>query len=119
NPLHAYDGVTISGAAPTYCLTPGNAATIGSVAPALPVTLTQYISQNLGSTKTITVTMTVPASGFIYLNLHLDYGLKKTLPYAKGGPNGNDAINPTSLAVLIPDRGSYSFAVSGSQNASD
>ncbi len=119
NPLHAYDGVTISGAAPTLCLTPGKGVPISTVSPALPLTLAQYSPKSLGSTRTITVTMTVPASGFIYLNLHLDYGLKGTTGYGKGGTLGNDAINPTTSAVLIPDRGSYTFSVSGGMVASD
>jgi len=37
------------------------------------------------------VTVTCSAdSGFIYLNIHLDYGLKGTVGLAKGGPSGND-----------------------------
>jgi hypothetical protein len=117
NPVHAYDGVTISGSNPTYCLTPGDPVPITSAIP-LPVTLANYSPQSVGSFTTVTVTMTVPSSGFIYLNMHLDYGLKGTVGLTKGG-SGNDAVLQSNSSVLIPDLYNYQFSVSGAQNDTD
>jgi hypothetical protein len=116
-PIHAYDSVTaIPGLNGQECYIPGNGFFVNSTQ----VVLSDYLPQGMGSSTTVTVTLTVPASGFVYLNMHLDYGLKKTTGYAKGGPSGNDAIDPTTLRVLIPDRGTYSFAFSdGNEAASD
>jgi hypothetical protein len=116
-PIHAYDSVTaIPGLNGQECYIPGNGFFVNSTQ----VVLSDYLPQGMGSSTTVTVTLTVPATGFVYLNMHLDYGLKKTTGYAKGGPSGNDAIDPTTLRVLIPDRGTYSFAFSdGNEAASD
>ncbi|HXJ55084.1 MAG TPA: hypothetical protein VNU68_00320, partial [Verrucomicrobiae bacterium] len=118
NPVHAFDGVTISGSNPTFCLTPGKPVPVTSVTPPL-VTLANYVPQTHGSVTTVTVTMTVPPSGFIYLNMHLDYGLKGTVGLAKGGSSGNDAISQSSMAVVVPDHYNYVFSVSGAQNDTD
>ena len=117
-PIHAYDSVTaIPGSNGQECYIPGNGFFVNSTQ----VVLTDYNPQAQGSTTTVSVTLTVPASGFVYLNMHLDYGLKRTSGYARGGPSGNDAVDPTNTSnVLIPDRGTYLFAFSdGNESASD
>jgi hypothetical protein len=100
NPVHAYDGVTTytsseqDGTCPeNTCFTPGNGIYVSSTQ----VTLASYTPQDFGSTYTFSETVTIPASGFIYLNVHLDYGLKKTGGYSKtecgGAADNNDAQN--------------------------
>jgi hypothetical protein len=110
NPVHAYDGVTVSGSNPNYCLTPGNSVLITSASP-LPVTLASYTPQALNSTTPVVVTLTVPSTGFIYLNCHLDFGLKGTVGLGKGGPSGNDAFSQSNSVVLVPDQHNYLFSV--------
>jgi hypothetical protein len=118
-PVHAYDGVTVSGAYPTLCLTPGIEVAIANATP-LPITLGSYSPQQHDSVTAVTVTMDVPNSGFIYLNMHLDFGLKGTVGLAKGGPSGNDAISQTyPYPVVVPDGYNYLFSVSGAQNDTD
>jgi hypothetical protein len=95
-PIHAYDGVTvIPGSNGQECYIPGNGFFVDSTQ----VVLGDYLPQRMGSSTTVSVTLTVPATGFVSLNMHLDYGLKRTTGYAKGGPIGNDAIDPTTLQV--------------------
>ncbi|UCF08892.1 MAG: DUF11 domain-containing protein, partial [Thermoplasmata archaeon] len=60
---------------------------------------------------TVTVTGQVPASGLVYVTIHLDYGLKGTVGYGKN--YNDDAINPTTLEVLVPNYDDYVFSVSG------
>ncbi len=105
-PVHVYSdvGVTMNSSG-GYCLTPtGELANEPDQ-----VTLANYSPQTFGSTTTVTIH--VPAvSGFAYINLHLDYGLKGTTGYAKGGPSGNDAVKSGTSTVLIPDIQSYGFS---------
>jgi hypothetical protein len=56
-------------------------------------------------------------SGFFYVAVHLDYGLKGTTGYI---PNyDNDALNATDeVSVLIPNLADHTFSVSGSQSNS-
>jgi len=65
----------------------------------------------MGSTVTITVTGSIPATGVLFVNVHLDYGLK-TMFFAMN--THNDATDPTSTsgAVLIPQGASYAFTAS-------
>jgi len=69
-----------------------------------------------GALDSAIVTLTdVPVTGgFAYLNIHLDYGLKKgTERYAElANPDGtNDAVDPDTGDVLIADRTPYTFWV--------
>ena len=116
-PIHAYDSVTVGpGLNGQECYIPGNAFFVNSTQ----IVLANYSPRAMGASTTVSVTLTVPASGFVYLNMHLDYGLKGSTGYAKGGPSGIDAVDASTLRVLIPDRGSYLFAFSdGSESASD
>ncbi|MHA2263630.1 MAG: carboxypeptidase-like regulatory domain-containing protein, partial [Candidatus Thorarchaeota archaeon] len=60
---------------------------------------------------TITITGQVPASHLFYVTVHLDYGLKGSVGYGKN--YNDDAIDPDTLEVLIPNYGQYVFSVSG------
>jgi uncharacterized repeat protein (TIGR01451 family) len=94
-PMNELSGFTITG---TDTITPS-----GNVGIAL--------SDYTDGFVTITVSGKVPASGLVYVTIHLDYGLKGTVGY---GRNSNeDAINPDTLEVLIPNYDDYEFSVSG------
>src|SRR5262249_18789708 len=94
-----------------YPNTPGpSTLTPSSVTP----TPTKYV--------TVTITFTMPATGFAYVNQHLDYDLKgpkvdvngdgiiDNIPYNKDG--NLDATNATNVAqVLIPDNVKHTFSV--------
>lgn len=105
-PIHVYSNVDVITTNGTTCLVP-----TGELANQTDqVTLTSYVPQKMGTTTTVTIH--VPAGvTFAYLNIHLDYGLKKTTGYAKGGPSGNDAVLKNNTAVVvIADLQSYAFS---------
>jgi hypothetical protein len=114
-PIHAYDGVQILG---ETCLVPGNGILVNGTQ----TTLQDYSPQQLGSIRSVQVTVTVPSTGFIYLNMHLDYGLKGTTGYGKSSDGLDNAIRCGGLNadILIPNRHTYEFGVSaGGQTATD
>ncbi|HKQ39668.1 MAG TPA: hypothetical protein VJ063_16445, partial [Verrucomicrobiae bacterium] len=109
NPVHAYDWVTILKNGDEQCLVPGNVFAVGSQQ----VTLSSYGSPAQAST-TVSVTVTVPQSGTVFLNLHLDYGLKKSGGYTKN--TRGDAVDcATGSRLLVPNNSAYVFAVAGAQ----
>ncbi len=79
--------------------------------------LSNYSPQNFGSTVTVTVTGTVPASGLVYVTIHLDYGLKGTTGWLKGVAQGSSfqATN-SGLGLALNNGQSYAFSVSGSES---
>ena len=108
-PIHAYDSVTTTSTNGQTCLTPGNVIFSNTKQ----VKLSNYSPQKLGSTYTFSLTVKVPASGFIYLNAHLDYGLKG-LTTSYDSNLAGDAIQCGRTNVLIPNNQSYGFSVGGS-----
>src|SRR5439155_22029980 len=89
------------------CLVPGNEIGASSVQIALP----DY-SSSPTFTRSVTVSFT-SSTGFAYANIHLDYGLKKTGGYIKGGAvrSCNSAPNDAvGLAITIQDCSSYTFS---------
>ncbi|MGD0745549.1 MAG: DUF4082 domain-containing protein [Verrucomicrobiota bacterium] len=110
NPIHAYDWVTVTNEGVQQCLTSGDTFFVSSQQ----VKLAAYGNGPSAST-TIPVTLTVPASGFVHLAIHLDYGLKGSSGFTKNV--SDDAVDcATGTKVLIPNHGSYSFSVSGAQS---
>jgi hypothetical protein len=110
NPIHAYDWVTVMGEGAQQCLAPGNVFFVSSQQ----VGLAGYGTAPAAFT-TIPVTLRVPASGVVYLAMHLDYGLTKASGYTKNLVD--DAVScAVSTRVLIPNHGSYNFFVGGAQN---
>lgn len=110
-PIHAYSGVTVSENNGQYCLTPSG----GFYVDGTQITLDNYSPQAMGETTTLTVTLTVPGSipgepGFIYLNVHLDYGLKKGP--TKYVPDANGNATDGNGVILILNGGHYMFSVS-------
>jgi hypothetical protein len=101
-PIHAYDSVGINNSGGQTCLTPGNPLYVSSDQ----VTLGSYGPNPVVGVTTYTFVETVPLSalGFAYLNIHLDYGLKKAGGYTPGGPSGKDAVACSGSSVIpIPD----------------
>ncbi|HXJ58459.1 MAG TPA: hypothetical protein VNU68_17525 [Verrucomicrobiae bacterium] len=100
-----------SGSGSLLCLQVGQ----GILASADNVTLADYGSPPSAFT-TASVTVTVPASGVVFLAVRLDYGLENTTGYSKNSVN--DAVDcGTGQNVLIPNHGQYGFSVSGDQTA--
>jgi hypothetical protein len=110
-PVHVYSSVTTTTANGATCITPGTDITSSSTIETVPVTLSDYSPQAFGSTTTVDVTFTSPTN-FVYINIHVDYGLKGTVNLTKGGPSGNDALDKTTLATVVPDLQSYTFSAS-------
>jgi hypothetical protein len=68
----------------------------------------------MGSETTVSVTLTVPDTGFIYLNMHLDYGLKGTGNYNKDGSNNAIVCSGGNAgSVAVAECESYGFSVAG------
>ncbi|HEY3412574.1 MAG TPA: hypothetical protein VGM51_05865 [Armatimonadota bacterium] len=118
NPIHAYDGVTITPTSTGECLTPGNGIPIKSVTPSPIITLNSYSPKAMGSSVTLTAQVVVPASGFVYLNIHLDYGLKGMGGYSPD-LSSNALQCGTSTVVPIPNGDHYLFGLSGDVTGSD
>jgi hypothetical protein len=112
NPVHVFDGVTIDSGDET-CLTPGNA--IEAVASPATVGLGDYESDTID----IEVTVTIPASGFVYIAVHLDYGFKHVLSSCY--PDSKTTLNVTCelpAGTLINNHDSYTFSFSNGQSGS-
>src|SRR5439155_13706508 len=81
------------------------------------VTLSNYVKPVMGvTTYSFDVTVTVPPTGFVFLAIHLDYGLKGSTGY--GQNSGNATVCGSSGTILIPAIQPYTFSVSGAANAS-
>ena len=114
-PIHLYSSVTTQTVNGQTCLIPGTE--IGHSDQQ--ITLASYTNPTLGTTTTtVTVNFSSPITGFVYANIHLDYGLKGTTGYAKGGiqragcnSSANDAVAFGNQSnILIPDCASYPFS---------
>jgi hypothetical protein len=111
-PIHVYNSVTLQSVNGQTCLVPGTEiANSGSG-----ITLDSYTDTNndgkvgFGDTASVSVSFT-SGTGFAYANIHVDYGLKSTTGWSKGGTNGNDALS--TLVPPLPsilDYQSYSFS---------
>jgi hypothetical protein len=114
NPIEVYDGVTLKTSGGQTCLTPGKKVFAGSQQ----VTLSNYGSKPVMgvTTRTLNVTVTVPASGFVFLAIHLDYGLKGSTGYNRNSVDDATACANTA-AILVPNNQSYTFSVGGEANA--
>jgi hypothetical protein len=109
-PVHVFDGATVveNGA---LCLVPGNA--IAASASPETVALSTYTT----GTTDVEVTFTFPSSGFAYIAIHLNYGLKHVA--AKCFPDNKTDVNVTCelpSTTLIPNHGSYDFSFSNTSS---
>src|SRR5439155_9196385 len=89
------------------CLVPGNKILAGSQQ----VRLSNYVKPVMGvTTYSFDVPVTVPPTGFVFLAIHLDYGLKGSAGY---GQYGSDAtLCGSTGTILIPNGQPYTFSVS-------
>jgi hypothetical protein len=106
-PIHVYSNVGVTTSGGITCLTPsGELANENDQ-----VTLSNYTPQAFGSTYQVKVHVPALSGGFAYINIHLDYGLKGTTGYLKGGPSGNDAVDKTNTSIVrVPDLQTYAFS---------
>ncbi|HMP81615.1 MAG TPA: DUF4082 domain-containing protein [Verrucomicrobiota bacterium] len=106
-PVHAYDGVTANAGDSGVCLTPGKELYAGSQR----VTLASYGTAPNPST-TLPVSLKIPASGVLYVTVHLDFGLKRTTGYQTNGVG--DALDcATGTKAVVPNHNEYVFSVGG------
>jgi len=116
-PVHAYDWVQMvpkGDGTDNYCIIPGEEIFVDGTQ----VTLDDYVPQAMGSTYSFDVTVTVPDTGFIYLNVHLDYGLKGTGGYMNNATD--DAVDAATLStILIPNHDTYPFSSSVNGESAD
>ncbi|MFM1770280.1 MAG: hypothetical protein RJA22_2809, partial [Verrucomicrobiota bacterium] len=77
------------------------------------VTLSDYQPQAFGSQRQVVVNARVPATGFLFLTLHLDYGLEGSTGYGRVGRILSDATRCGTSTVLIPASQPYFFGIGG------
>jgi hypothetical protein len=104
NPVQVFSNFGLQ----SNCFVPINDVSNGFTITPSAVALSDYSTQALGSTVTITLSGTIPSSGLVYVTIHLDYALKGS----SFGRSGDDATNPSTGQVVIPDGATYSFSVS-------
>jgi hypothetical protein len=89
------------------CFVPVNNLSSGFTVTPSTIALSNYSTQALGSSVTITVSGNTPSSGMLYVTIHLDYGLKGSL----FGRIDDNATNLNTGQVAIPDGAAYAFSV--------
>jgi hypothetical protein len=111
-PIHVYSGLNTD---PLGWLVPG--ADISSLFGFSATTISwSYDGQNGSSDRAvITLTALDDYAGFLYINLHLDYGLKKNIGGLSPG-GSNDAVG---AVLTIEDGWQYTFSVTGPEGFSD
>jgi hypothetical protein len=109
-PLHLYDSLTYTThSGGVVRLVPGREVAVSSTQ----VTLAHYRTQAFGARHVIQVTGQVPATGFLFLTLHLDYGLEGTTGYGRGPGVPADAVQCGTSTVRIPRIQPYDFGLGG------
>jgi hypothetical protein len=108
-PIEVYDGVTVNTSGGQTCLVPGKKILAGSQQ----VTLSNYVKPVMGvTTYSFDVKVTVPPTGFVFLAIHLDFGLKGNTGYGQDGA-GDATVCGSTGTILIPAIQAYTFSVSG------
>ena len=117
NPIHGYDGVsTYTNSSGQTCLLPGNAFYVDSQQVALGDYDQAYQTVNGGNslgTVTIPVALDVPSTGFVFIAIHVDYGLKPSYIYNKD--TNNNATDYRTGTIRVPHLADHTFSVSGAQ----
>ncbi|MFZ9753028.1 MAG: hypothetical protein ACO3B3_05685, partial [Cyanobium sp.] len=109
-PVHAYSDVHIDQAGSMTCLTPGT-----EIASFKLTDLTITDNDNDGNSE-YNFDAKVPESGFVYVNMHLDYGLEKQTGWSKDSlnrPGYDDAVdngNVNGSQPKILDDTAYTFS---------
>jgi hypothetical protein len=86
-PIHVYSSLNTGSGG---CLIPGTDNTSQFTISPLIIALDDWGNKTFGNTTTIT--MSGESAGFLYINIHLDYGLKKTGELDKGSANNAGPI---------------------------
>ena len=101
-PIHVYDSVSVTTVDGKSCLVPGTLIATSSQS----VSLGSY-SGTFGITVDVPISFT--SSGFAYIAIHMDYGLKGTVGWTKG--TSNEAIGSGAYSgVTILDLATYTFS---------
>jgi hypothetical protein len=104
--IHVYSSVTTETVNGETCLLPGDELAIDHQT----ITLDDYAPQEFGSTADVNITYSDSPTGFVYVNIHVDYGLKKILNNL--APDGdNNAVDYDTHEVQIPEGQDYTFSV--------
>jgi len=64
------------------------------------------------TTHTLSVSVTIPSTGFVFLAIHLDYGLKGSTGYGQDA-FGDATACANTAKILVPNNESYTFSVGG------
>ncbi|MHB8134720.1 MAG: prealbumin-like fold domain-containing protein [Anaerolineaceae bacterium] len=118
NPIQIHDGTSLTSSG---CFAPNpslsgftietQAMTPASSAGNQIITAEDYTTKQLGQTTTVTVTGVVPATGFAYVTIHLDYGLKKTSGWKNPGTSMNNPVTNSTVLDMANQTGFGSGAV--------
>ncbi len=95
SPNPSLSGFTIT----TQAMTPASSAGNQIITPE------DYTTKNLGSYTTVTVSGKVPATGMVYVTIHLDYGLKKTGSWKQPGTSTLNPVSKLSIADVLNQTG--------------
>jgi uncharacterized repeat protein (TIGR01451 family) len=108
-PIHVYSSLTAVVVNGQTCLVPTGEIKNYQTQ----VTLSSYPANNYAGTTNVTLTG-LPTTGFMYINIHLDYGLEKLNGWVKSGSNANYnlTINPTMPKVNIINNTPHTFTSS-------
>jgi hypothetical protein len=110
-PIHVYSGLTAVTNNGQTCLQPTNEIKNYQQT----VTLSNYGASPTYPGSTYNVDLTgLPTTGFLYINIHMDYGLEKLNGWVKQGSNANynATVNPTMPKVNIINNTAHTFTSS-------
>jgi hypothetical protein len=129
HPIQVHDSVGSSGGCfvPSPSLSGFTITTDGGQSSGgFPVILrSDYSAQQLGSTTAVTVSGTVPATGLVYVTIHLDYSLKKISGWQQAadqttaqGPDTNldnvlDGLGDGPIYIQSPQPYAFDFSAGG------
>ena len=109
-PVHVYSRVTVTEVDGSVCFIPDPESEV--YAGDQQIILSDY-DGGYGSTATLNLLdIPVPETGFMYVAVHLDYGLKGSTGYGKNSVD--DAVDFTTEEILIPNFFNHEFSVNGS-----
>jgi hypothetical protein len=109
-PIHIYDSATSSVSSAGICLSPGNEVANS----AAQISLASYTDTSgdgkvgVGDTVDLTVQLPPLQTGFAYVGVHLDYGLKKVGGFKKD--QANNALDVSTGLIKVPDKQAYAFS---------
>ena len=115
SPMHAYDWLDLaSGDNDEPCFVPDDEDGAFFV-DSHTITLEDYGKRgSCGDTTTVNYNLTIPDSGFIYLNIHLDLGLETTKNVAK---RASSKKGKGSDKVILENPCPFAFSVRGAQSS--